>query len=230
MDLGYSQLLLRDVRFLRSLCQNNVSSLYRPLNFIVISGFVLRRYLSCVASKHDFSTSFPCTMLSRKSLGSLLTVSLVALVSFTTSSPTPGKGCRNVPGDPGWPSQAQWAKLNASVDGRLIRTIPPGAPCYQKTYNVADFKDDIDVYENASCTAVQTNWHLPSWHEQSSSSVMQTYFANNSCNPINVQGDCGIGSYVQYAINVTGDDDAKAGLKFAQKHNIRLLVRNTGHE
>lgn len=41
---------------------------------------------------------------------------------------------------------------------------------------------------------------------------MQTYFANNSCNPINVQGDCGIGSYVQYAIDVAGHAGVKAGL------------------
>lgn len=61
---------------------------------------------------------------------------------------------------------------------------------------------------------------------------MQTYFANNSCNPIADQsgGKCGIGSYVQYAIDVTGDADVEAGLVFAQKNNIRLLIRNTGHE
>ncbi|KAL8703592.1 MAG: hypothetical protein Q9201_003240 [Fulgogasparrea decipioides] len=59
---------------------------------------------------------------------------------------------------------------------------------------------------------------------------MQTYFANNSCNPINVQGDCGIGSYVHYAIDIRSDQDAVAGIAFAQKYNIRLVIRNTGHD
>lgn len=61
---------------------------------------------------------------------------------------------------------------------------------------------------------------------------MQTYFANDSCNPIVDQsgGKGGIGSYAQYSINVIGDADAIAGIAFAKKHNIRLLVRNIGHE
>ncbi|KAI9729259.1 MAG: hypothetical protein M1835_003640, partial [Candelina submexicana] len=61
---------------------------------------------------------------------------------------------------------------------------------------------------------------------------MQTYFANNSCNPIADQseGKCGIGSYVQYAIDVPEDADVRAGLAFAEKNNIRLSFRNTGHE
>src|SRR5262245_35352651 len=45
---------------------------------------------------------------------------------------------RNRPGDPGWPSPAQWQELNAKVGGRLIqvrspleacRTAPGGADC-----------------------------------------------------------------------------------------------------
>ena len=61
---------------------------------------------------------------------------------------------------------------------------------------------------------------------------MQTYFANNSCKPIADQSDgkCGIGSYAQYAIDVSGDTDVRAGLAFAQENNIRVLIRNTGHE
>lgn len=35
---------------------------------------------------------------------------------------------------------------------------------------------------------------------------------------------------MDYAINITGAEDAAAGLKFAQKNNIRLVIKNTGHE
>ncbi|KAI4239310.1 MAG: hypothetical protein L6R40_005525 [Gallowayella cf. fulva] len=34
----------------------------------------------------------------------------------------------------------------------------------------------------------------------------------------------------QYAIDVRNDQDAIAGIDFARKHNIRLVIRNTGHE
>lgn len=170
----------------------------------------------------------------RAGFGSWTSLALLALSALSNGSPVSAPaapaGCKNVPGDAGWPTTAQWSKLNTTVGGRLIQTIPIGSPCYQKTYNVADYKYDISTYDNASCANVQANWHEPTLHDESSSSVMQTYFANNSCNPINVQGECGIGSYVQYAINVTDDQDALAGISFAQKYNIRILVRNTGHE
>jgi FAD/FMN-containing dehydrogenase len=31
-------------------------------------------------------------------------------------------------------------------------------------------------------------------------------------------------------VNVTSADDVSAGIQFATKYNIRLVVRNTGHE
>ena len=60
---------------------------------------------------------------------------------------------------------------------------------------------------------------------------MQAYFANQSCDPFTAESSpCLIGNYVRYAINVTTADDVIAGVKFASKNNIRLVIRNTGHE
>jgi len=39
-----------------------------------------------------------------------------------------------------------------------------------------------------------------------------------------------LGKYVSYSINVTGADDVVAGIKFAKANNIRLVIKNTGHE
>jgi hypothetical protein len=39
-----------------------------------------------------------------------------------------------------------------------------------------------------------------------------------------------MGNYVSYSINVTCADDVAAGLKFAKRKNIRLVIKNTGHE
>jgi len=170
--------------------------------------------------------------------------SLLVFIFFAASSPaveaaavykpTPpiAGGCRFIPGDADWPSKGTWDSLNKTVGGRLIANIPIGSSCYHSTFDVVTQKYDLSTYNAASCAAVQQAWHTPPLHEQSSSSVMQTYFANDSCNPIADQsgGKCGIGSYAQYSINVTGDADAVAGIAFAKEHNIRLLVRNTGHE
>ena len=54
---------------------------------------------------------------------------------------------------------------------------------------------------------------------------------NQSCDPYTPQSSpCQIGNYVEYAIAVTGASDVAAGLKFVQEKNIRLVIKNTGHE
>ncbi len=65
----------------------------------------------------------------------------------------------------------------------------------------------------------------------SSSSVMQSFFANQSCDPFSPQSTpCQLGNYVRYAVNVTSASDVQAAVLFAQAYNVRLVVRNTGHE
>jgi hypothetical protein len=60
---------------------------------------------------------------------------------------------------------------------------------------------------------------------------MATLFQNATCDPYTTRNQtCAHGNYVEYAINVTGADDVIAGLKFAHEKNVRLVVKNTGHE
>lgn len=55
---------------------------------------------------------------------------------------------------------------------------------------------------------------------------MAPYFANQSCDPFQQRnGSCATGTYVQYTINVTCASDITAGIEFARKHNIRLVIR-----
>lgn len=60
---------------------------------------------------------------------------------------------------------------------------------------------------------------------------MAPFFANRSCDPFQPRSaQCVIGTYVQYTVNISTADDVAAGIEFANKHNIRLVVRNTGHD
>ena len=60
---------------------------------------------------------------------------------------------------------------------------------------------------------------------------MQAFFANQSCDPFTPESrPCQLGNYPVYSINVTSTSDVTAGVKFASANNIRLVVRNTGHE
>lgn len=60
---------------------------------------------------------------------------------------------------------------------------------------------------------------------------MQTYFANQSCDPFTDRSKpCTLGNYVSYAVRVRCHADVVAALRFAQANNLRVVVRNTGHE
>ncbi|CAZ84751.1 unnamed protein product [Tuber melanosporum] len=54
---------------------------------------------------------------------------------------------------------------------------------------------------------------------------------SRSCDPFtSIDSPCQVGAYVRYAINVTEPADIIAGIKFAGKNNVRLVIRNTGHD
>lgn len=57
--------------------------------------------------------------------------------------------CRCTPGEKCWPSPAEWAALNSSVDGKLVATVPLGSPCHDPTYSAA------------VCKTLQENWLWP---------------------------------------------------------------------
>lgn len=60
---------------------------------------------------------------------------------------------------------------------------------------------------------------------------MQEFWANNSCDPFtNQSSSCTLGNYVSYSVDVSGADDIVSTLNFAKNNNLRLVVRNTGHE
>lgn len=127
--------------------------------------------------------------------------------------------CRCFPGDECWPTTADWSQLNQTVGGRLVATVPLAAPCHDP------------IYDAAECQRLRDNWVWPQQHYDSSSSIMAPFFANRSCDPFTAKDvPCMLGNYVQFAINVSSASDIAAGIRFAKERNIRLVIRNTGHE
>ncbi|KAK3197393.1 hypothetical protein GRF29_216g53108 [Pseudopithomyces chartarum] len=126
--------------------------------------------------------------------------------------------CRNLPGDRSWPGPQDWARLNASVDGRLIATVPLAAQCHGA------------LYDEVECEKIQATWTRPEPHWQDPASIQNSYWLNNSCSPFTPDAGCVNGNIADYSINVTNADDVAAGVKFAQEKNIRLVIKNTGHD
>lgn len=60
---------------------------------------------------------------------------------------------------------------------------------------------------------------------------MAYFSTNNSCNPwLDRTNPCTIGNHAVYAIDATDPSHLQNGVRFAKYHNIRLVIRNTGHD
>ena len=147
-----------------------------------------------------------------------ISATVFALQDQEPSTPT----CRCIPSDSCWPTPQTWQAFNATIGGRLIATIPIGSPCHD---------DEFATYDAQACKDLQAEWEQPQIHYESSSSIMAPFFANQSCDPfLPRSARCVVGTYVGYAVDVTSPDDVSKTLAFATKNNIRLAVRNTGHD
>ncbi|KAK1143046.1 hypothetical protein N8T08_007110 [Aspergillus melleus] len=127
--------------------------------------------------------------------------------------------CRYLPGDVGWPRPELWQQLNGTVGGRLIETVPLASVCHDPAYNGTD------------CKSLQEWWPWARYHETSPSSSVSPWFQDEECNPYtNLDQPCGQSRVVAYSINVSSAHDVQAGIAFSRQHNIRLVIKNTGHD
>ena len=113
----------------------------------------------------------------------------------------------------------EWAALNHSLSGRLLKPSPPGAVCHpnQPTFNIA------------ACPAVEAGWLTTAWHSDNPISVPENNWVNDTCLP-NPLGPCSGEGYPIYVVNATCAEDVKKGIDFAKEKNVRLVVKGTGHD
>ncbi|EUC29960.1 hypothetical protein COCCADRAFT_7910 [Bipolaris zeicola 26-R-13] len=127
--------------------------------------------------------------------------------------------CKTFPGDKNWPAQSDWTAFNRTVGGRLVATVPLGSPCHGS------------AFDSAKCESLKSQWQTEKIHYESSSSVMAPFFANQSCDPFQPRDrPCELGNYVRYAVNASGPLDIQNAVNYATQKNIRLVIRNTGHD
>lgn len=154
------------------------------------------------------------------------TAYLTALLSFlgATYAAPEGPRCRCTPDQSCWPSPGLWQTLNKTLSGNLVAVKPVGAVCHDPTYNgglcdsVKGMQTDSS-WRSAQSGAVQSiNWET--WPEK-----------NESCyidGPRQVP--CGQGRIPLYSAVVQSPLDIQKTVRFASKYNLRLVIKNTGHD
>ncbi|KAI1370300.1 FAD binding domain-containing protein [Hypoxylon crocopeplum] len=171
------------------------------------------------------------TTMSTRRLVGIVSVGIVAaaIAVRNKSSDSIRPVCRVITSDPEWPGQDEWDSLNKTVDGRLIATVPLAAPCHYSF--IDDDGKNASVYDQDVCDNLRSNWFSATTHLPSASSPMSYQFTNDSCNPfLGPDSPCTLGYYVSYTVNATTTQHVQAALRFVQRHNIRLVIRNTGHD
>ncbi|GKT84499.1 FAD binding domain-containing protein [Colletotrichum tofieldiae] len=137
-------------------------------------------------------------------------------------------GCKCYFGDKCWPKTNAWNKLNTTVEGNLNIHIPPEAACHN-TFNGT--LGTVNTYDASKCAEVIAEYTDEQWTTDQLGLNLWKYFTNATCQPTdNPSEPCTLGNYGVYAIKATKTQHVKAGIDFARDNNLRLIIRNTGHD
>ena len=109
------------------------------------------------------------------------------------------------PGDPAWPSAAQWQQLNDAAGGNLIKVQPLFSPCASEA-------------DDAACRDVIAN-------------IKNPFYISDQPAGTEVSGwlDAWAPAPSAYAVKARNSAEVVAAVNFARDHNLRLVVKGTGH-
>ncbi|KAI1818957.1 FAD-binding domain-containing protein [Xylaria intraflava] len=128
--------------------------------------------------------------------------------------------CKSFPGTASWPSEQTWASFNQSTGGKLINSgPPPGAVCHPDQPN----------WDPDQCAIVTAAWSTYEFHQRNPVSNMWQQYNNDTC-LVDPDTPCSSAGYPAYVVNATTAMDVKLSLEFAHKHNIRIIVKSSGHD
>lgn len=141
------------------------------------------------------------------------------LLAFATMTRSHQRRC-TAP-SPCWPSTADWASFNASVNGRLIASRPAAHVCHGPEYS------------QALCDIAKLNWTSSDWRttQPGSYSAILWELGPDQCF-INgsVSDPCEQGLVADYTVNVSSVGDVEKAVRWAAKRDLYLTVKNTGHD
>ncbi|KAH8714032.1 FAD binding domain-containing protein [Phaeosphaeriaceae sp. PMI808] len=135
--------------------------------------------------------------------------------------------CKTYPGDPEWPSDAVWRLFNGLLGGALIRTVPEASTCYP----------DWENYSASGCQSLTASWNNSTLRIASPVSIRSVLFQGMTCMPPNYTASflgntvsCTVGGFPEYSINVTNVGQIQLAVNIARELNLRLVIKNTGHD
>ncbi|KAI1089844.1 FAD-binding domain-containing protein [Rostrohypoxylon terebratum] len=130
--------------------------------------------------------------------------------------------CREYPGSSNWPLEEEWSQLNQSLGGALIKGVPPAVVCYDGPLK------DVDA-----CTALVRNSSMNRFYINNPVTVLSEWGEGDTCHATletTAEDTCTQGAFPVFVINATTARQIQIGVNFARNRNLRLVIKNTGHD
>ncbi|KAF2789998.1 FAD-binding domain-containing protein [Melanomma pulvis-pyrius CBS 109.77] len=131
-----------------------------------------------------------------------------------------------IPGQPCWPSTSEWSAFNRSISGALKNTVPWAAPCYNGTSNKECHKIAEDYMDGVARTAQYGAMEFLDWETCGESNCYLNSFSPSSP----VSGTCSLGRLSTYYVEARSSNDISKTLDFVRQHEIRVSIKNSGHD
>ena len=178
-----------------------------------ISQFLSLLLLALEAEALNFP--YESTQLTQQDIGNFSAISFGNLSS--ASSVYQGPKCKVQPEDTTWPSEEQWARLNATVGGNLLKPHPVGAACYPDR---PEYSKDTCAYLLGPAAATRFFFDDPL-------TALTTWGEGATClQLLNTTGrTCAQGGFPVYVVNATSVRDIQAAINFARNQNLRLVIK-----
>ncbi|KAF2704324.1 FAD-binding domain-containing protein [Pleomassaria siparia CBS 279.74] len=131
-----------------------------------------------------------------------------------------------------FPSDDVLATFEQSLGGNLIKTLPYGSACYSATYNaeeclkLANQSQTFDFRESQAAAVMYINNEITKDGEGCPVPITTA----DGSPPAAINGSCTLGNMPSYVVNVTCAHDVSLAVKFAAAHNLRLRIKNSGHD
>ncbi|KAJ0422716.1 FAD-binding domain-containing protein [Aspergillus carlsbadensis] len=154
---------------------------------------------------------------------------ILPLLLITNHASARTAPCRCLPSDPCWPTPTAWAQFNKTLNGHLFALRPIGASCHGAEY------------DEARCNVVRNSTNNPLWRISEPAAYQWTNWEVGEDRELNVEvGGCPIsapqdtpclqGRIPVYAIMAHSAAEVQTAIRFAKEHDLRITIRNTGHD
>ena len=117
-----------------------------------------------------------------------------------------------------WPKSDEWQTFNQSINGRLITAQPTSFFC---SGNPPDL---------AVCSMALNQWTNASWRGDLAGAMQNFNWENSTCTEVGDNVTCTQGSVPRLAVDATTPAHVQETIRFVRKHNLRLVMKTTGHD